>query len=137
MESHIIFNLTKNDYLLNNNKSLISKLKEIYESGDITLLTFYEFIWLEDKFNICNGFLSSLKNVALYNFKMRKHILKIKEELKPRMNNKYKKEKKIYKKSDNKFYKMKKRNQIYFVPKKSRISNRRIYIKLKKKNNFR
>ena len=137
MESHIIFNLTKNDYLLNNNKSLISKLKEIYESGDITLLTFYEFIWLEDNYNICNGFLSSLKNVALYNFKMRKHILKIKEELKPRMNNKYKKEKKIYKKSDNKFYKMKKRNQIYFVPKKSRISNRRIYIKLKKKNNFR
>ena len=46
MESNIIFNLTKNDYILNNNKSLISKLKEIYESGDITLLTFYEFIWL-------------------------------------------------------------------------------------------
>ena len=94
MESNIIFNLTKNVYLLNNNKSLISKLKEIYESGDITLLTFYEFIWLEDNFNICNGFLSSLKNVALYNFKMRKHILEIKEELKPKMNEIYKKEKK-------------------------------------------
>ncbi len=44
-----------------------------------------------------------------------------------------KKKKKMYKKSDNKFYKTKKRNEIYFVPKKSRIWNK---IKLTKKNNF-
>ena len=108
-------------------------MKEIYEIGIIALLTFYQFIWFEENYNICNGFLSSLKNVALYNFKMRKHILEIKEELKPKMNEIYKKEKKMYKKSDNKFYKTKKRNEIYFVPKKSRIWNK---IKLTKKNNI-
>jgi len=96
-------------------------MKEIYEIGIIALLTFYQFIWFEKNYNICNGFLSSLKNVALYNFKM------------PKMNEIYKKEKKMYKKSDNKFYKTKKRNEIYFVPKKSRIWNK---IKLTKKNNI-
>ena len=50
---------------------------EIYETGDIELLTFYEFIQLEEHYNIFFGFLSALRDKR-YNFIMRDSINKIK-----------------------------------------------------------
>ena len=50
---------------------------EIYETGDIELLTFYEFIQLEEYYNIFFGFLSALGDKR-YNFIMRDSINKIK-----------------------------------------------------------
>ena len=50
---------------------------EIYETGDIELLTFYEFIQLEEHYNIFFGFLSALGDKR-YNFIMRDSINKIK-----------------------------------------------------------
>ena len=72
---------------------LIEKLNEIYDKRDITLLTFYEFIWFENYYNICDGFLSSLRNHNLYYFRIRDSINKIKEALNKKTNRKNKKEK--------------------------------------------
>ena len=47
----------------NKNEQIISNIVI-----NITLLTFYEFIWFEENYNICNGFLSSLRNQAQYNY---------------------------------------------------------------------
>ena len=63
-------------------------MKDIYELEDITLLTFYEFIWFEEKYDICHGFLSSLANNNLYELRMKKHILKIKNEMQPKIKRK-------------------------------------------------
>ena len=121
----------RENYYVDKDESLIAKLKEIYELGDITLLTFYEFIWFEENYDICEGFLSSLKNNIQYNLRMRKHILNIKEEMKPKIKAKYKKEKKFKKKSDNILLKLRKKNEIHFKPKK--LSLLKIPIHFKKK----
>ena len=116
-------------YYVKQDESLISKLKEIYELGDITLLTFIEFIWFEENYDICDGFLSSLKNYKLYEFRMRKHILNIKEEMKPKIKGKYKKEKKFKKKPDNILLKLRKKNKIHFKPKKPSLLKIPIHFK--------
>jgi hypothetical protein len=85
--------LDREKYYVEQDESLIAKLKEIYELGDITLLTFYEFIWFEENYDICNGFLSSLTNNISYKLRMKKHILNIKNEMKPKAKAKYKNEK--------------------------------------------
>ena len=123
-------------YYVERDESLIAKLKEIYELGDITLLTFYEFIWFEENYDICNGFLSSLTNNILYKLRMKKHILNIKNEMNAKVEAKYKKGKKHNKKSDNILLKMRKKNEIYFRPKKSNLWKIRIPFKSKKKNNI-
>ena len=87
---------------------------------------FYEFIWIEEHYNICNGFLSSLKNFVSYNFIMRNHIKKIKDNKKPKIKLINKKEKRFNKKMD--ILQLKKSNKINFVPKK--------FTKTKKKNNY-
>ena len=94
--------------------SLIKKLKEIYDSGDITLLTFYEFIWFEEKYEICNGFLSALKNNAMYNFRMRNSIDLIK-------NHEKSNEKRIKMRFAKKIPKSINNNKITFCSKKSAI----------------
>ena len=126
----------RENYHVEQDESLIAKLKEIYELGDITLLTFYEFIWFEENYDICYGFLSSLKNNILYKLRMKKHILNIKNEMKAKTEAKYKNEKKYNNKSDNILLKMRKKNEIYFRPKKSNLWKIRIPFKSKKKNNI-
>ena len=126
----------RENYYVDKDESLIAKLKEIYELGDITLLTFYEFIWFEENYDICEGFLSSLKNNIQYNLRMRKHILNIKEEMKPKIKAKYKKEKKFKKKSDNILLKLRKKNDSHFRSEKPAVWKIRIPFKLKKKNNI-
>lgn len=83
---------SKPDYEVTIEDSFLEKLKLIYELNDIPLLTFYEFVWFEEHYNICDGFLSALKFHVLYNSRMRNHINKIVQNLKN------KKQKIIYKK---------------------------------------
>ena len=128
--------LDREKYYVEQDESLIAKLKEIYELGDITLLTFYEFIWFEENYDICNGFLSSLTNNISYKLRMKKHILNIKNEMKPKAKAKYKNEKTYNKKSDNIFLKLRKKNEIHFRPKKSNLWKIRIPFKSKKKINI-
>ena len=71
----------KSNYYVDLDKSLIKKLKEIYDKRDITLLTFYEFIWFEEHYDIFNGFLSSLRNHILYNFRMKDSIKEIRQKI--------------------------------------------------------
>jgi hypothetical protein len=66
-----------NYYYVEEDPFLLLKLMEIYETGDIELLTFYEFIWLEEHYDIFYGFLSALGDKR-YNFIMRDSINKIK-----------------------------------------------------------
>ena len=70
-------NFTDNYYYVEIEPFLIERLKEIYETGDIALLTFYEFLWLEEHYNLFFGFLSSIGDKR-YNFTMRDCINKIK-----------------------------------------------------------
>ena len=74
-----------NEYYVDMDDSLKNRLKEIYDTGNIALLTFYEFIWFEEHYNICDGFLSSLKNHILYNFRLRDNIKQIKDMKKPKI----------------------------------------------------
>ena len=71
----------KRKYYVDLDESLIKKLKEIYDKRDITLLTFYEFIWFEEHYDIFNGFLSSLRNHILYNFRMKDSIKEIRQKI--------------------------------------------------------
>ena len=89
-KTYIIINLKEkpsnsctSKYYVERKESLIKKLIEIYDTGNLSLLTFYEFIWFEENFNFCNGFLSSLENYKMYNFFIRDGINKIKEAKKP------------------------------------------------------
>ena len=132
---YIRITLNRDNYYVEKDESLISKLKDIYELEDITLLTFYEFIWFEEKYDICHGFLSSLANNNLYELRMKKHILKIKNEMQPKIKRKYKKEKIYKKKADNILLKLIKKNDIHSKPKKSGLWKIRIPLKSKKKNN--
>ena len=132
---YIRITLNRDNYYVEKDESLISKLKEIYELEDITLLTFYEFIWFEEKYDICHGFLSSLTNNHLYELRMKKYILKIKNEMQPKIKRKYKKEKIYKKKADNILLKLIKINDIHSKLKKSGLWKIRISLKSKKKNN--
>jgi len=71
----------ESNYYVDLDESLIKKLKEIYDKRDITLLTFYEFIWFEEHYDIFNGFLSSLRNHILYNFRMKDSIKEIRQKI--------------------------------------------------------
>ena len=121
----------KKNLQIKSDDSLIEKLKEIYDTGNITLLTFYEFIWFEEHYNICDGFLSSLRSNVLYNFRMRENIKKIKNIKEPKINRKNYKEKIFKKNLDRNIYRLKYNKKISFRQIKP------IRIKNKKKSNFR
>ena len=103
---------------------------------NITLLTFYEFVWFEEHYEICDGFLSSLKNHIIYNFRMRDNIKKIKDINKPKIKRINHKDKKIKKNLDDKIYSSKKKNKINFKQIKSGLWKTRMPTKTRRKNNF-
>ena len=107
-----IIRLTK--YCIDINDSLIEKLEEIYNAGDITLLTFYEFIYLEEHYDICDGFLSSLRNHILYNFRMKDTIIKKKHEQNKEIKRINKKEKMLKNNIDNQIFKVKRNKKTNF-----------------------
>ena len=92
---------------LNLDDALIKKLKEIYITGDITLLTFYELLLLEKDKTIDYGFLSSFKTQFLYDLQMKDTIKKLKEKKKPKINRINKKEKRLNKNLNNNISKLK------------------------------
>ena len=102
-----------NKYYIKIDDLLKNRLKEIYDTGNIALLTFFEFIFFEEHYNICDGFLSSLKKNVLYNFRMRDDIKIIKDINKPQIKRINYKNKKI-KNSDIKIYNSKKNKNINF-----------------------
>ena len=91
---------------------LIERLKEIYETGDILLLTFYEFIWLEEHYNIFFGFLSSFGDKR-YNFTMRDNINNIKNTKNKANKKRNKKEKRNYNKINKKKFKSKNKINLF------------------------
>jgi len=85
----------------------IKKLKEIYNSGDITLLTFYELVLIEYKNKLDYGFLSALETQFIYDLQMKETIKKLTEKQKPKTNRKNKKQKRLNKKLNNEIFKFK------------------------------
>ena len=118
---------------MNIDDSLIKKLKEIYNIGDITLLTFYEFIWLEENYDICHGFLYSLINQNFYNFKMKDNFKLIKGIQNNGINRNNKKENCSKKKSENKLFKFQNNKNINKITRK--ICFRKTLIPKKEKRN--
>ena len=108
-------------------ESLIQKLREVYYAGDITLLTFIEFIWIEAQdYDLFNGFLSSLETNISYDLRMKEHIKTLKDANKPREKGKIKKMKRIN--ND-----LNKKNYFLFRGKKLKCKNYINYQKNKKK----
>ena len=124
-------------YLLENSEldGSLKKIKEIYEARDITLLTFFELILIENINIIKYGFLSASKTQSLYNFTM-KDIIKALTEKKSPMNNRInKKEKRLSKKSDNKVSKFK-RSKRDIRTMKLRLWKKQVPIKTKKTKKY-
>jgi hypothetical protein len=114
----------------------IQKLKEIYDSGDITLLTFYELVLFECINKIDYGFLSVLKTQFLYDLQMKDNIKKITEKKRPKMNRIYKIEKRLSKKMDNKISKFKRNKRDIFGVMKLNYRKAQAAIKVKKVKDY-
>ena len=114
----------------------IQKLKEIYDSGDITLLTFYELVLFECINKIDYGFLSVLKTQFLYDLQMKDNIKKLTEKKRPKMNRIYKIEKRLSKKMDNKISKFKRNKRDIFGVMKLNYRKTQIPIKVKKAKDY-
>ena len=114
----------------------IQKLKEIYDSGDITLLTFYELVLFECINKIDYGFLSVLKTQFLYDLQMRDNIKKLTEKKRPKMNRIYKIEKRLSKKMGNKISKFKRNKRDIFGVMKLNYRKIQIPIKVKKAKDY-
>jgi len=122
------------DFLLNfdKNDETIKKLKEIYNSGDMTLLTFYELVLLEYKSKLDYGFLSSLETQYLYDFQMKESIKKLTEKQRSKINRIDKKQKIINKKLDNKLSKFKINKRNTFTVMKLNLWKTQALLKVKK-----
>ena len=107
---------------------IINKLKEIYDTKDITLLTFYELIILEIYRKIKYGFLSALKTQFLSDLTMKYKTKK----LKTKQNGLNKRERKLNKKLDNKIYKLKTNKKDTFGIMKISLWKTRAPIKIQK-----
>ena len=116
--------------------SFKNRLKEIYDSGNIALLTFYEFVWLEKHCYIDCGFLTSLKNHIIYNFRLRDNIKQIKDMKKPKIKRINHKNITIKKNFNIKKYYYKENNGFNFKHNKIGLWKTRIPIKTKKKKIF-
>ena len=114
----------------------ILNLKEICDSGNIALLTFYEFVWFEKHCYIDCGFLSSLKNHILYNFRLRDNIKQIKDMKKPKIKRINHKNITIKKNFNIKKYYYKENNGFNFKHNKIGLWKTRIPIKTEKKKIF-
>ena len=122
------------DYDVQIDDLFLEKLKLMYELDDIILITFYEFIWFEEHYNICEGFLSALKFHVLYNFRMRNHFNQIIQDTKNKERKKIiKKEKKFIK---NESFKTKDNNKINIGRKQIKSWKRFIPCKTIKKRKY-
>ena len=133
LDKNVYCNLI-NNYNLNfdeNDKS-IKKLKEIYNSGDITLLTFYELFLLESKGKLEYGFLSAFKTQFIYDLQMKESIKKLTEKQRPKINKKNKMQKRLNKKLDNKISKFKRNKSDTFGVMKSSLWKTQAPKKVKK-----
>jgi len=92
----------------------IKKLKEIFDTGDITLLTFYELVLLECINKIDYGFLSSLETQFLYDLQMKDRIKHLTEKRRPKINRINKKEKRLSKRLDYNISKFKRNKRDIF-----------------------
>jgi len=110
------------------------KLREIYTTLDIALLTFYELVLLEIKNKIKYGFLSILETQFLYDFTM-KDLKKYEKKQVPKLNRIYKKEKRLNKKLDNRISKFKANKKDAFEIMNLSLWKTRAPIKIKKINN--
>ena len=117
-------------------ESLIKKLKEIYKTGDIALLTFYEFIWIEEHYDLYYGFISSLKNYKMYNFFMRDNIKKVRDENEPKIKRKNKISKMINRKINSQVFRTKNNKKMIVGSKKLSLWKTFIPCKDKKTNNY-
>ena len=124
------------NYYVDKDGSLIKKLKEIYDKEDITLLTFYEFIWFEENYNICKGFLSALKNQTQYNYQIRDNIKKIYDANNKKIKRRNKIEKRFKNMYENKIFENKNNNGNNYLRKKLNFKKNYITKKEKRKNIF-
>ena len=127
---------SNNEYYVDMDDSLKNRLKEICDTGNIALLTFYEFVWFEEHYNICDGFLSSLKNHILYNFRLRDNIKQIKDMKKPKIKRINHKNKMTEKNFNIKKYYYKKNKDFNFKQNKIGLWKTRMPMKTKKRKNF-
>jgi len=114
----------------------VFKIKEIYDTQDIALLTFYELVLLEINCNINYGFLSALETKYLYDFTMKDSIKKLTEKERPKINRINKKEKRLTKKINKKIFKSKINAKDTFGVMKSSLWKTRAPFKIKKLNYY-
>ena len=126
--SHILY--------LNGDNESIKKLKEIYNTKDISLLAFYELVLLEINNLINYGFLSALETQFLYDFTMKGTINKLTGKQSQKMNKINKKEKRLRKKKDNRISKLKINKREIFEGIKISLWKTRAPIKTKKNNKY-
>ena len=116
----------------NENDESIKKLKEIYNSKDMTLVTFYELVLLEYKSKLNYGFLSALETQYLYDLQMKESIKAFTKNQRPKINRIDKKQKKLSKKLDNKISKFKRNKRDTFGVRKFSFWKTQAPIKVKK-----
>ena len=124
---------------LNADDASIKKLKEIYDTGDITLLTFYELLLIEKDKRINYGFLSSFKTQFLYDLQMKDTIKKLTEKKRTKINkiNRInKKEKRLNKNLNNNISKLKTNKKDIFKAMKLSLWKTRAPLKIKKSNYY-
>jgi len=114
----------------------VNKIKEIYDTQDIALLTFYELVLLEINYKIDYGFLSALETQNLYNLQMKDSIKKLTEKKRPKINRINKKDKRLNKKMNNKIFKIKANKKDSFGVMKLSLWKTRSPIKTKKINYY-
>ena len=114
------------------NSISINKIKEIYDTQDITLLTFYELVLLEINCTIDYGFLSALETQNLYDLQMKDSIEKLTKKKRAKVNRINKKDKRLNKKMNNKIFKIKANKKDSFGVMKLSLWKTRAPIKTKK-----
>ena len=120
----------------NGDDASIKKLKEIYDTRDITLLTFYEIVLLEKDKTIDFGFLSLFKYQFLYDLQMKDTIKKLAEKKRRKINRINKKEKRLNKKLNNNISKFKTNKKDNFKVMKLSLWKTRSPLKIKKSNYY-
>ena len=132
----IFFDFRHKEYYVDMDDTSKNRLKEIYDTGNIALLTFYEFVWFEEHYNISEGFLSSLKNHIIYNFRLRDDIKQIKDMKKQKIKRINHRNKKNKKNIDVKKYYFKKNKDFNFKYNKIGLWKAKMPIKTKQKKKF-
>ena len=111
-------------------------MKEIYDTRDIILLTFYEIVLIEKNKGIDFGFLSSFKTQFLYDLQMKDTIKKLSEKKRRKIIRINKKEKRLNKKLNNNISRLKTNKKDNFRVMKLCLWKTRSHHKIKKSNHY-